>query len=73
MCSSDNTHISRNHALTTNTYNGTCLDSTQQRRLQVKWHISNFIQKERAPMRLLKLTGTPLAVSPGERASFIAE
>src|SRR5712672_2575719 len=66
MCGDDDAHISRNHALPTNTYNSACFDGTQERRLQIKRHIADFIKEESSSVRLLEFTGTSLAISSGK-------
>src|SRR2546423_11956013 len=62
MRGDDDAYISRDYTLPTNTYDGAGLDGTQERGLQVKRHITDFIQEERSSVRLLKFAGTPLAV-----------
>ena len=67
------THINRDHPLTTDAHNRMCFDGTQQSRLQIQRHIPNLIEKQRAPVCLLKFAGTSLAVRAREGTPFIAK
>src|SRR6266705_1040383 len=73
MRSDNDTHIGRDNPLAANAHNRVRFDGTQQGSLQVEWHITNFIQEQRAAVSLFKLTRTPLAISASERATFVAK
>lgn len=72
MGSRDDTHIHFNRLMTADAVELAITQNTQQARLQVGWHVTNFIQKQSAAIGLFKASA-PRRLCAGKRAAFMTK
>ena len=68
----DDAHIHGNHLRPADPLEGLLLEHAQEFHLRVGRQVADFVEEERALVRLLEAADAPL-VSAGERAAFVAE
>ena len=68
----DHPHIGLDRRMATDAIKVAIREHTQQARLQFGWHVADFVEEQRATIRLLE-TPTPLCGGAGECTFFVPE